>query len=468
MPITLFVHKESGELHPNTHQLIETVAQSIEKEGIDAWFSLQAEDILGDEAANYDKVTDTLDVWFDSGVTHASVLEQREVLHVPADLYLEGSDQHRGWFQSSLLTSVAIRNTAPYKAVLTHGFTVDADGKKMSKSLGNVVQPQKIFSTLGADILRLWVASVDYSAEMSVSDEILKRTADSYRRIRNTSRFLLANLNGFNPETDMLQQNDMLALDRWAVARTLHLQNDIIAAYKEYNFHIIYQKLHNFCAVDMGSFYLDVIKDRQYTTHKDSIARRSAQTAIYHIVEAMTRWLAPILSFTADEVWKEIPGSRSDSVQLETWYENLFDLDSTESMNFDFWALIQETRTLVSKQLEQIRVNGKIGSSLDAEVKLYCAGNIHNALAALQDELRFVLITSYATVLSAEDAPEDCEALSLESGETIYITVDKSSYQKCCRCWHLRDDVGTHTDHPELCGRCVDNVEGEGETRHYA
>ena len=468
VPITLFVHKETGELHPNTHQLIETVAQSIEKEGVDAWFSLQAEDILGDEAANYDKVTDTLDVWFDSGVTHASVLEQRKELHVPADLYLEGSDQHRGWFQSSLLTSVAIRNTAPYKAVLTHGFTVDADGKKMSKSLGNALQPQKIFSTLGADILRLWVASVDYSAEMSVSDEILKRTADSYRRIRNTSRFLLANLNGFNPATDMLQQNDMLALDRWAVARTLHLQNDIIAAYKEYNFHIIYQKLHNFCAVDMGSFYLDVIKDRQYTTHKDSIARRSAQTAIYHIVEAMTRWLAPILSFTADEVWQQIPGSRSDSVQLETWYENLFDLDNTESMNFDFWALIQETRTLVSKQLEQIRVNGKIGSSLDAEVKLYCSGNIQQALSALQDELRFVLITSYATVHSADDAPDDCEALSLESGDTIYITVDKSSYKKCCRCWHLREDVGTHTEHPELCGRCVDNVEGEGETRHYA
>lgn len=468
VPITLFVHKESGELHPNTHQLIEQAAQLIEKDGVDAWFSLEAETLLGDDAAHYDKVTDTLDVWFDSGVTHASVLQQREELSVPADLYLEGSDQHRGWFQSSLLTSVAMRDAAPYKSVLTHGFTVDADGKKMSKSLGNVVQPQKIFSTLGADILRLWVASADYSAEMTVSDEILKRTADSYRRIRNTSRFLLANLNGFNPDTDMLSEKDMLALDRWAVARTLQLQNEIIAAYRVYNFHSIYQKLHNFCAVDMGSFYLDVIKDRQYTTHKDSIARRSAQSAIYHIVEAMTRWLAPILSFTAEEVWQQIPGTHSDSVLLQTWYEKLFDLQASDPMNFDFWALIHETRTLVSKQLEQIRVDGKIGSSLDAEVKLYCSDAMYQALSALQDELRFVLITSYANVYPLSDAPQGSEALTLESGEKMFITVDKSAHQKCTRCWHLREDVGQHAEHPELCGRCVDNVDGEGEVRHYA
>lgn len=468
VPITLFVHKESGELHPNTHQLIEQAAQLIEKEGVDAWFSLEPASLLGEDATHYDKVTDTLDVWFDSGVTHASVLQQREELSVPADLYLEGSDQHRGWFQSSLLTSVAMRDAAPYKSVLTHGFTVDADGKKMSKSLGNVVQPQKIFSTLGADILRLWVASADYSAEMTVSDEILKRTADSYRRIRNTSRFLLANLNGFNPDTDMLAEKDMLALDRWAVARTLQLQNEIIAAYRVYNFHSIYQKLHNFCAVDMGSFYLDVIKDRQYTTHKDSIARRSAQSAIYHIVEAMTRWLAPILSFTAEEVWQQIPGTHSDSVLLQTWYEKLFDLQASDPMNFDFWALIHDTRTLVSKQLEQIRVDGKIGSSLDAEVKLYCSDAIYQALSALQDELRFVLITSYATVYPLSEAPEGSEALSLESGEKMFITVDKSAHPKCTRCWHLREDVGQHADHPELCGRCVDNVDGEGEVRHYA
>ncbi len=468
VPITLFVHKETGELHPNTQGLIKTIAAEIEKEGIDAWFSKTAEDILGDDAASYDKVTDTLDVWFDSGVSHASVLEQRDELNVPADLYLEGSDQHRGWFQSSLLTSVAVRNTAPYKTVLTHGFTVDADGKKMSKSLGNVIQPQKIFSSLGADILRLWVASMDYSAEMHVSDEILKRTADSYRRIRNTSRFLLANLHGFNPATDILPQQELLALDRWAVAQSLQLQNEIIQAYNEYSFHVIYQKLQHFCTVDMGSFYLDVIKDRQYTTHANSVARRSAQTAIYHIIEAMTRWMAPILSFTAEEVWEQIPGKHGDSVLLGTWYEGLFELNTADTMNFDFWSAIQETRTHVSKQLEQIRVDGKIGSSLDAEVKLYCSDKLFNSLSALEDELRFVLITSYASVHPISEAPASAESSELESGETISISVDKSSHQKCTRCWHLREDVGSHANHPELCGRCIDNVEGDGETRHYA
>ncbi|VAW55965.1 Isoleucyl-tRNA synthetase [hydrothermal vent metagenome] len=468
VPITLFVHKESGELHPNTQELIETIANDIEKAGIDAWFSKSAEDILGEEGALYDKVTDTLDVWFDSGVSHASVLEPRDELEVPADLYLEGSDQHRGWFQSSLLTSVAVRKTAPYKAVLTHGFTVDADGKKMSKSLGNVVQPQKIFNSLGADILRLWVSSTDYSAEMSVSDEILKRTADAYRRIRNTSRFLLANLNGFHPNTDMLAEKDMLALDKWTVAKALEIQNEIIDAYKNYNFHIIYQKIHNFCSEDMGSFYLDVIKDRQYTTHKDSIARRSAQTAIYHIVEAMTRWMAPILSFTADEIWGQIPGEHGDSALLETWYDKLFDLSETENMNFDFWADIRETRTQVSKQLEQIRVAGTIGSSLDANVKLYCSENLLNRLNSLDDELRFVLITSYASVEPASATPDTHETITLENGETISIHVEKSAHSKCTRCWHLREDVGSHTDHPELCGRCIENVDGEGETRHYA
>ncbi len=468
VPITLFVHKETGELHPNTQELINVIANDIEKAGIEAWFSKTAEDILGGEAASYDKVTDTLDVWFDSGVSHAGVLEPREELSVPADLYLEGSDQHRGWFQSSLLTSVAIRKIAPYKAVLTHGFTVDADGKKMSKSLGNVVKPQKIFNSLGADILRLWVSSTDYSAEMTVSDEILKRTADAYRRIRNTSRFLLANLNGFNPATDMLVEKDMLALDRWAVAKTLQIQNEIIDAYKHYNFHIIYQKLHNFCSEDMGGFYLDIIKDRQYTTHQNSIARRSAQTAIYHIVEAMTRWMAPILSFTADEIWQQIPGDHSDSVLLETWYDKLTDLNENDTMNFDFWSSIRETRTQVSKQLEQIRVAGTIGSSLDANVKLFCSENLFNTLNSLDDELRFVLITSYASVQPLSAATETAELIKLENGESISIQVEKSNHKKCTRCWHLREDVGSHTNHPELCGRCVENVDGEGETRHYA
>jgi len=468
VPITLFVHKETGDLHPKTSELIEQVANAIEKEGIDAWFSLEAKDIIGDDAEIYDKVADTLDVWFDSGVTHACVLEQRDGLKLPADLYLEGSDQHRGWFQSSLLTSVAVHDHAPYKAVLTHGFTVDADGKKMSKSVGNVVQPQKICNSLGADILRLWVASTDYSAEMNVSDEILKRTSDSYRRIRNTSRFLLANLNGFNPETDMLDNKEMLALDRWAVAQTLQLQNQIIDAYKSYNFHLIYQKLHNFCAVEMGSFYLDIIKDRQYTTQENSIARRSAQTAIFHIAESMARWLAPILSFTAEEIWKAIPGKRSDYVLLETWYESLFDLAPSEVMNFDFWAQIQEIKTHVSKLLEQLRSEKKIGSSLDAEIDLYCDDKTLSLLNSLDDELRFALITSYARVHPLEEAPESSIECKFENGKVFHVLTSASKHEKCVRCWHHREDVGQHSEHPELCGRCEDNVAGKGEDRKYA
>ena len=468
VPIALFVHKETGELHPNTAELIEQVAQLIEKDGVDAWFSMETEALLGNEADAYDKVSDTLDVWFDSGVTHACVLEHRDDLSLPADLYLEGSDQHRGWFQSSLLTSVAIRGHAPYKAVLTHGFAVDANGKKMSKSIGNVILPQKICNSLGADILRLWVAATDYSAEMSVSDEILKRMADSYRRIRNTTRFLLANLNGFHPDTDMLEAGNMLALDRWAVAQTLQLQQQITDAYRDYNFHLIYQKLHNFCAVDMGSFYLDVIKDRQYTCQKDSVARRSAQTALFHIVEAMSRWLAPILSFTAEEIWQQIPGKHGDTIFTETWYSELFDLDDSSAMNFDFWSQAQETRALVSKQLEALRVAGDIGSSLDAEVDLFCTPGLYEVLSRLEDELRFVLITSYARIHPIEQVDASAITVTTESGETLAIRTRASEHGKCVRCWHHREDLGKHSEHPELCGRCVDNVTGKGEERHYA
>lgn len=467
VPIALFVHKETGALHPRTAELIEQIAKGIEQQGIDYWFELEAEKLLGNEATLYDKVSDTLDVWFDSGVTHAAVLEQRSELQFPADLYLEGSDQHRGWFQSSLLTSAAIHGKAPYKAVLTHGFTVDASGKKMSKSQGNVIAPQKVCDTLGADILRLWVAATDYSAEMSVSDEILKRTADSYRRIRNTARFLLANINGFNPHTDMLKPADMLALDRWAVAQTYHVQQQIIDAYRQYNFHLIYQKIHNFCSIELGSFYLDIIKDRQYTTQKDSVARRSAQTALYHIIEAMTRWLAPICSFTADEIWHAIPGSRTGNIFTATWHDGLFDLDASDNMNFDFWNDVLQVRGIVSKQLEELRVAGKIGSSLDAEVDMYCDDTLYKNLGALQDELRFVLITSYARIHPLNQATEGNEH-KLENGQRLRVTTRASTHTKCVRCWHLREDVGQHKEHPELCGRCVDNVAGSGEARQHA
>ncbi|MES9845248.1 MAG: class I tRNA ligase family protein, partial [Candidatus Sedimenticola sp. 6PFRAG5] len=405
-----------------------------------------------------------LDVWFDSGTTHFSVLKPHEGLEYPADLYLEGSDQHRGWFQSSLLTSVAINDSAPYKGVLTHGFTVDAKGHKMSKSQGNVVSPQKVMKALGADIIRLWVAATDYRGEMTVSDEILKRTADAYRRIRNTGRFLLANLNGFDPEKNLVAPGDMLKLDRWAVDRALQLQEEIREAYVDYNFHLIYQKVLNFCGTEMGGFYLDVIKDRQYTTQEESIARRSCQTAMYHIIEAMTRWLAPVLTFTADELWQHVPGQRSETVFTETWYEGLFGLDKDDSFNREFWNRVIGVRTAVGKQLESLRTSGAIGSSLDAEVELYCDDGLAKALGSLEDELRFNLITSYARVRPLADKPADAVETEIEG---LFVHCKASGHVKCTRCWHHREDVGSNAEHPELCGRCVDNVAGEGESRRF-
>jgi len=461
VPIALFVHKVSGDLHPNTSDLIETVATRVEQDGIDAWYDLDASELLGKEAEQYSKVTDTLDVWFDSGVTHSAVLDARDQLQYPADLYLEGSDQHRGWFQSSLKTAIAIKGNAPYKAVLTHGFTVDADGRKMSKSIGNVMSPQKVVNDQGADVLRLWVAATDFSGEMSVSDEILKRTADSYRRIRNTARFLLSNLNGFDPSTDLVAMNDMLSLDRWAVDCAAKLQDEILSAYENYQFHHIYQKLHNFCVTDMGGFYLNIIKDRQYTCQEDSLARRSAQSAIYHIAEAFARWVAPILSFTAEEIWAFIPGDRESSIFLAEWY-SLPTADNTAITDSD-WALIAEARNAVNKVLEGKKGEG-IQKSLEAEVTLYANSALHDALAKLGDELRFVLITSEATLKPLADGQggEETEV------EGLQLAVEKTAYAKCERCWHHREDVGIHVDHPELCSRCVDNVEGSGENRQYA
>jgi isoleucyl-tRNA synthetase len=468
VPIAVFVNKQTGDLHPRTSELMEQVAQMIEQQGIDAWFNLDPAELLGEESADYDKITDTLDVWFDSGVTHACVIDRRDELVFPADLYLEGSDQHRGWFQSSLLTAEASKGQAPYRAVLTHGFTVDEKGQKMSKSRGNVVAPQKICDTLGADILRLWVASSDYSGEIAVSDEIIKRTADAYRRIRNTARFLLANLNGFDPASNMLDPEDMLALDRWAVDQASQLQDEILKSYESYQFHLIYQKLHNFCSVELGSFYLDIIKDRQYTTQADSVARRSAQTAMYHIIEAMARWMAPILSFTAEEIWQAIPGQHGESILFETWYEGLSTLPEDAEFNELYWSNVLSVRTQVSRILEGLRNEKVIGSSLDAELDLYCTPDLQANLERLGDELRFALITSYARVHPIDAAPEGLEAIELGNGEALKIQAQKSAHEKCPRCWHLREDVGRDPDNPELCGRCVENVSGTGEERKYA
>lgn len=458
-PITLFVHKQTGELHPDTESLFEVVAKKIENDGIDAWFTLEVADVLGAEASEYEKTTDTLDVWFDSGVSHYAVLKTRDYLTDVADLYLEGSDQHRGWFQSSLITSCAINGKAPYKQVLTHGFAVDQNGHKMSKSVGNVIPPQKIANSLGADILRLWIGSTDYTGEMTISDEILKRSADGYRRIRNTMRFMLANMQGFNPERDLLATDDMLVLDRWIVSKAAELQTQVLAEYNDYNFHHVMKQILNFCTNDLGGFYLDIIKDRQYTTQSDSLARRSAQSALYHISQAMVRWLAPVLSFTAEEIYQHMPGANDNSIFLETWYEDLAGGYNNQSIE-----VARDINTHIRKQLEEMRRDKIIGSSLDAEIDIYCDEATFKALNELGDELRFVFITSGACVHQYADKPSN----ALEIGESLAILVNKSAHQKCVRCWHHREDVAQNDDHPELCGRCALNVAGEGEKRVFA
>jgi isoleucyl-tRNA synthetase len=462
VPIPLFVHIQSGELHPRTPELIEQAAGLVEKDGVDAWFELDPVSLLGAEAGEYEKVTDIMDVWMDSGVVHHCVSSYREDLPSPADLYLEGSDQHRGWFQSSLLTSVAMYRRPPYHGVLTHGFTVDENGRKMSKSVGNVVAPQKVVNSMGADVLRLWVAATDYRGEMNVSDEILKRVADSYRRIRNTARFLLGNLHGFDPVLHAVAPEQLLAMDAWALQRTRDLQEQIAAEYRDYEFHGIYQRIHNFCIVDMGSFYLDVIKDRLYTTAVDSLARRSAQTAMFHIAEAMVRWLAPVLAFTSEEIWCALPGVRKESVLMATWHDIP---DPGEHVSGVNWDQVMRLRVLVSKRLEALRDKGEIGSSLDACVTVRANREWFDGLQGLGDELRFVLITSEASLELDNDLP----AIGDEADESgLLIQVSRSGHEKCVRCWHRREDVGSSAEHPEICERCVQNVVGQGEQRTMA
>jgi isoleucyl-tRNA synthetase len=461
VPIPLFVDKVSGELHPRTHEIIEEVAKLVERDGIDAWFELDSAAVLGAEVAQYEKATDVMDVWFDSGVAHHCVSKIYPAITSPGDLYLEGSDQHRGWFHSSLLTSVAMYGRAPYRAVLTHGFTVDEAGRKMSKSLGNILAPQKLTSTLGADVIRLWVAATDYANEMSVSDEIFKRMADSYRRMRNTLRFLLGNLQGFDP-AHAVPYDELVAIDEWAVSKTFALQNDVVTAYRNYEFHDIYQEIHNFCVVELGGFYLDIIKDRLYTTRTDSKPRRSAQTAVYHIAQAMVRWLAPILSFTAEEAWGYLPKKPNESVFLNVWHH--FPPGAEREPTVDWPALIT-LKTNVARELERFRAAGIIGSSLEAEITVFAPEALAARYAALGDELRFLLITSYAKVVATDSPPETASKVGEEG---VWIEVKPSANAKCVRCYQLRADVGSDPKHPEICARCVSNVDGPGEERHFA
>ncbi|HXS87923.1 MAG TPA: class I tRNA ligase family protein, partial [Steroidobacteraceae bacterium] len=465
VPITLFVHKQTQELHPRTQELIEAVANRIEKDGVEAWFDLEPRELLGADADAYEKVTDVMDVWADSGLSFECVHHTHpDEVKSPVDIYLEGSDQHRGWFHSSLLMSEALYERAPYKSVLTHGFTVDEKGIKMSKSLGNVIEPKKVMATSGADVLRLWIAGTDYANEMSLSDEILKCVGESYRRMRNTVRFLLGNMAGFDPAKDQVSPDQLVALDRWALWRTEQLQEEVVAAYRNYQFHLVYQKVHNFCSVDLGGFYLDVLKDRLYTTPAKSHARRSAQTAMFWIAEAMVRWLAPILSFTAEEIWRLMPGERNESVLLNTWVA--LPQGAAQRPQID-WDTVLRVRSGVMRELEKLRNANSIGAPLDAAVDVYCAPHVLQVLQPFGEELRFAFITSAARVHRADSRPAEATPAEEGNEDLAWVVARPSAAKKCVRCWHKREDVGGSAEHPELCGRCVSNVTGSGEQRRY-
>ena len=470
VPIALFVHKATQEPHPDSVALLEQVAKKVEQGGIDAWFTLDAAELLGADVNDYEKVTDVLDVWFDSGVTHFAVIGQRPELQQGTAshykvMYLEGSDQHRGWFQSSLLTSSAIHGRAPYDEVLTHGFAVDANGRKMSKSLGNVVAPQKVMDTLGADVLRLWVASADYRNEMTVSDEILKRVSDTYRRIRNTAKFLLGNLDGFDPAKHLIPVEDSLLLDQWAVQQAYDVQQAVTAAYERYDYPEVVARIQNFCTNELGALYLDITKDRLYTMPTDSRGRRSAQGAMYRITEALVRWLAPILSFTAEEIWQAMPGGRGDSVLFETWYDGLAATQNSPEQR-RYWSDLLAVRDSASRVLEGMRKAERIGAALEAKLMVHADAALQSRYADVADELRFFFITSDFTLAPSTPRADDAVKVELDGAEA-WVSADVSSAAKCVRCWHRRDDVGSHAEHPELCSRCVSNVEGPGEDRRW-
>ncbi|HEY4339143.1 MAG TPA: isoleucine--tRNA ligase [Steroidobacteraceae bacterium] len=462
VPLALFVHKDSGDLHPRTQELIEVVADRVERDGVEAWFALDPAEVLGADAADYEKLKDVMDVWADSGVSFDFMAATRPGFTMPMDLYLEGSDQHRGWFQSSLLMSEALYERAPFRGVLTHGFTVDEKGRKMSKSLGNVILPQKVVGSLGADVLRLWVAATDYANEMSVSDALINRTADAYRRMRNTVRFLLGNLDGFDPARDLVHPANMVALDRWAVSRTAQLQAEIIEAYREYAFHLVYHKMHNFCIVDLSAIYLDIVRDRLYTTAAGSPARRSAQSALYHIAHAMVRWLAPIVSFTAEEIWRRLPGAPDESVFLAQWHA----LPQGAAHDVD-WPVFLQLKRDVSRELEKLREAQQIGAPLDAEVDVYCVPAEFERFNALGAELRFLLITSEARVHKVSAPPAGAVAATETAREGVWLAVRATTHAKCVRCWHHRPEVGTNSAHADICDRCSSNIDGPGETRRF-
>ncbi len=452
VPLPFFIHTATGELHPDTMALIDRAADMVQAGGIEAWSKASAESLIGADAEFYTKSNDILDVWFDSGTTHHTVLQKSHAAQSawPADLYLEGHDQHRGWFHSSLLTACAMYDHAPYKGLLTHGFTVDANGRKMSKSEKNGVDPQVTAGKLGAEIIRLWVAASDYSGDIAGDDKILARVVDTYRRIRNTLKFLLANTSDFDPATDTVPADQLLEIDRYALARAAQMQTTVLAHYEVYEFHPVVAKLQVYCSEDLGAFYLDVLKDRLYTTAPKSLARRSAQTALLQITQAMLRWMAPFLSFTAEEIWA-LEG-KSESIFMETYADMGVASPSSEAL-LAKWTRIRDIRDLVNKDIEVLRKEGKVGSSLQANVVLTAPAADHALLASLGDDLKFVFITS---------------AIELVAGEALQVSTRTSLDTKCERCWHYQADVGIDTAHPTVCGRCVSNLYGAGETRLIA
>lgn len=465
VPLPLFIDKDTEELHPSTIEILHKAAQKISQGGIEAWFNADDSEFIA-ETDQYNRVKDTLDVWFDSGSSSMCILDIDKQLSYPADLYLEGSDQHRGWFQTSLLVGISAKGSQPYKEVFTHGFVVDEHGRKMSKSLGNVTSPQDIYNTLGADILRLWTASMDYKSEMAVSEQILKRTADTYRRLRNTARFLLSNLHGFDPKTDIIEFDKLVKLDQWAIAKTKDFQDKIIDAYDKYQTHTVAQLVHHFCSVEMGSFYLDIIKDRQYTAKADGHPRKSAQTAIYHIVHALVRWMAPILSYTADEIWEATPKTTELPIQLCQWYTDLKSFDNDDELDLDYWTKIQEIRSEVNKILEMKRNKNTIKASLEAKITVYADKENYSLLEKLGSELRFLFISSKANLKPLQDKPKS----SIETSDSgLFIDVTKIEEPKCERCWHRSSTVGQNNEYENICSRCVENITTEsGESREFA
>lgn len=467
VPIPLYVHKKEGTLHPKTQSILNQVAESSEKVGLEkAWFNKKDNCFIEDNTNEYERVTDTLDVWFDSGCSSSCVVLSNKKLRFPADLYIEGADQHRGWFQTSLLISLASRNKVPYKKVITHGFVVDESGKKMSKSLGNVISPQDIVNKLGSEILRLWVASTDYRNEMTISQEILKISVNTYRRLRNTARFLLSNLYAFNPKTSLINFEQLTAIDQWALLRASLVQEKILKSYAEYRFHSVIKEVHDFCSFDISSFYLDIIKDRQYTMNKDNVACRSAQTVMYHIIQALTRWISPVLCFTADEIYSAIPGNGKKPLAICEWYEGLPKLSKPTVFDFQFWELIREVRNECNKLIELKRAKGILGASLEADVILYADFHLLTQLSKLKDELRFVLIVSEACIKPLKEKPNfSYDSMNIKG---LSIVIRRSTNQKCERCWHHCSDIGNSRVYPDICSRCIKNITtAVGETREF-